>query len=112
MRKRTLPTTVPGRKNLKAYRDEIRAYDPNYFHKVSLRHLYKLDYSEWEKMLNEQDGVCKLCGNANQGGKRLSVDHEHSTGRVRGLLCTKCNISLGRHEREWFTKAVNYLKEE
>jgi hypothetical protein len=52
-------------------------------------------------MYEEQEGLCALCGKAEiattrEGNlKRLGVDHNHITGRVRGLLCTNCNMALG-----------------
>ena len=51
-------------------------------------------------MLAEQDGVCGACGRAEtitRAGnlKTLAVDHDHGTGRVRGLLCGRCNTALG-----------------
>jgi hypothetical protein len=38
--------------------------------------------------------VCAICGCTN-GARRLSVDHDHETGKVRGLLCNKCNSAIG-----------------
>ena len=49
---------------------------------------------EYDQMLSEQDGVCALCHKPDPTGRRLSVDHDHDTGRVRGLLCIRCNNAL------------------
>jgi hypothetical protein len=49
-------------------------------------------------MLANQNGVCKICNKPCKSGKSLAVDHCHETGRVRGLLCAKCNTNLGRIE--------------
>jgi len=48
-------------------------------------------------MLNKNDGKCWICGAPPPDGrfKRLHVDHDHSTGQVRGLLCPKCNWTVG-----------------
>jgi hypothetical protein len=47
----------------------------------------------------EQGGVCAVCRGVNPNGKRLSVDHDHRTGKVRGLLCHRCNFAIGQvHE--------------
>lgn len=108
-RKRTLPTTKSHRKDRRGYRAEVRAYDPNYYHKSQLKTLYKLSYDEWQRMLIEQNGVCILCNEPNQKGRRLCVDHDHNTGRVRGLLCSRCNITIGRHKPAWYAKALCYL---
>lgn len=52
-------------------------------------------------MVEAQDGMCALCGkpeSVKRNGRvvRLAVDHCHETGRVRGLLCFGCNVSIGR----------------
>ena len=62
------------------------------------------------------DGVCEICGNpqvpscAKHSG-RLCFDHDHATGRLRGMLCTPCNIALGYYESGTpFEKFGSYLK--
>lgn len=64
-----------------------------------------------DALLTAQGGACLLCGNQN-GSKRLAVDHCHNTSKVRGLLCTNCNVGIGmfRHDPELLEKAKNYLK--
>lgn len=53
---------------------------------------------EYEEMLAAQNGGCAVCGaiSADQSGRRLHVDHCHTTGQIRGLLCSNCNNALGR----------------
>lgn len=69
--------------------------------KESLKGLYGMTPGDYESMLASQGGVCKICGSPPPGpndGRRkrfLDVDHCHSTGIVRGLLCGKCNKGLG-----------------
>lgn len=48
--------------------------------------------SDYDAMLKKQGGVCAICGNACKSGKRLAVDHDHLTLKVRGLLCNHCNM--------------------
>lgn len=56
--------------------------------------------AEYDRRLAEQGGVCAICERKPEYGKRFAVDHNHSTGRVRGLLCSVCNGRLiGRLER-------------
>ena len=69
-------------------------------------------------MLEKQNGVCKICGDketTSENGvtRRLAVDHCHSTGKVRGLLCGKCNKSLGgfKDSKELLLKVINYLED-
>lgn len=63
--------------------------------KGRLKWLFGLSVESYEKMLLEQEGGCKICGETNQSGKRLSVDHDHKTGEIRGLLCQRCNVAIG-----------------
>jgi hypothetical protein len=55
----------------------------------------RLTFEQYQDMLSAQGGVCALCGGVNPR-VRLVVDHCHETGRIRGLLCTGCNVALGR----------------
>ena len=57
----------------------------------------KMTRAEYDQMLARQGGVCAMCGKA-QRRQRLSRDHDHVTGRVRGLLCIRCNRALGAFE--------------
>lgn len=59
---------------------------------------YGITLSEYDELFEKQGGVCFICGRSNLDGRRLFVDHNHSTGEVRGLLCQFCNIHLGWYE--------------
>lgn len=50
---------------------------------------------EYERMLALQGGVCAICAGPPIGKTRLSIDHDHKTNQVRGLLCDPCNRALG-----------------
>lgn len=60
----------------------------------SLWILYRLTPDEYKAIFKFQDGTCAGCGKT-PTGKRLAVDHDHKTGRIRGLLCWLCNRALG-----------------
>ena len=63
---------------------------------------YKLTIRQYDAILVHQQGVCYACHEAEPvKGRRLSVDHDHSTGEVRGLLCSRCNPLLGKMERAY-----------
>lgn len=72
----------------------------------------------YEQMLANQGDVCAACGKpevakGNNGKiKRLAVDHDHATGVVRGLLCTKCNTILGfvNDDEAVLESILNYLQ--
>lgn len=75
-----------------------------------------LTVEQYETMLEDQDHKCKICGTTDSmtsTTKHLSVDHDHSTGEVRGLLCHNCNVGLGRFldNQETLAKAITYLRE-
>jgi hypothetical protein len=56
--------------------------------------VFGLSPEQWEQMNSTQGGVCAICGGTSKG-RPLDVDHDHSTGAVRSLLCRKCNLALG-----------------
>jgi hypothetical protein len=109
VRQRTLQTTKNARKDLKGYRAEVKAQNPDYYHEQWIKHYYKMSLISWKQLYHQQNGVCALCFGLNTKGKRLCVDHDHDTGKIRGLLCTRCNITLGKHETKWFVRAIAYL---
>ena len=77
---------------------------------------YGITVEEYEKLFKDQENKCKICGihmnNAKGKGKCLTIDHDHKTGKVRGLLCGKCNSGLGlfNEDIEIIQNALNYLK--
>lgn len=76
--------------------------------------LYGITMAEYDTMLKGQGGVCAACGGREDvKGRRLCVDHDHDTGRVRGLLCHKCNtaIGLGKDSIAWVLGLAGYLME-
>lgn len=76
-----------------------------------------LTYAEYLEMLEAQNGVCAICKNPERGTrlgrtKELSVDHDHRTLAIRGLLCSACNTGLGlfRDSVEALRAAIRYLE--
>jgi hypothetical protein len=76
-----------------------------------------LTVEDYDWMLKEQGGVCKICkatkpGEASGKTRVWSVDHCHETGKVRGLLCHRCNLGLGlfRDRPDLLVAAIEYLK--
>lgn len=82
-----------------------------------LRRKYGITAADYDRMLTEQSGGCALCGKKpdeqKRYGKFLHVDHDHGTGRVRGLLCDQHNLLLGRwdHDPILLRRAAAYLEE-
>lgn len=62
-------------------------------------------------LLDSQGGGCAICGGCDSTGRKLAVDHCHKTGKIRGLLCTRCNTSLGvfGDSVEGLRKTLSYL---
>lgn len=85
------------------------------FHKYQIR---KLGCSEelYAKLLKKQHGECAICGtqygHTSKNGRqcRLAVDHDHTTGKVRGLLCGRCNRGLGYLKENNLNRALEYIK--
>lgn len=69
--------------------EKIRGYN--------LRSKFGLSVSDYYKILAEQNNVCKICGSPDPKSKHMvfHVDHDHNTGKIRGLLCGNCNLALG-----------------
>lgn len=83
-----------------AYYRELRASDPEEYRRREWRkeiRKYGITEDDWQAMHDRQDGRCAACGGeeAHPGRSRLCVDHDHTTGAVRELLCTSCNLAIG-----------------
>lgn len=88
-------------------------------HKANqLKAKYGITVEDYQSMFDSQGGVCKLCGqeettriSRGDGIRSLAVDHDHNTGKVRGLLCHQCNVVLGQYEKhkDLFPKFQEYL---
>lgn len=78
---------------------------------------YGLSKDEYDKMVLKQNGKCYICKkkqplHINNG--ELNIDHDHKTGKVRGLLCNSCNTGLGqfRDDRAALKRALRYLEKD
>jgi len=77
---------------------------------------YDMSQPEFDAMFEAQKGLCRLCDTPiamGTGKAGLTHDHDHATGKVRGLLCGRCNRQLGVVERDatWLERAISYLRE-
>lgn len=89
----------------------IGAGKSDHWRAVNLQRQYGLTIERYDGMLVAQGGVCAICGNPPKK-RRLCVDHDHKTGKVRGLLCFRCNYGLSwfRDKPELFDTAAGYLR--
>lgn len=78
---------------------------------ANLKAKFGMNHGDYLEMLEAQGGVCKICGTTPEG-KPLCVDHNHSTGEIRGLLCNHCNTGIGmlKDSVENLENAIRYLK--
>ena len=70
-------------------------------HAWMMKHRFGISPDEYNIMLTAQEGMCAICRQPERSVfkgvvRRLAVDHSHTTGKVRGLLCLRCNTGLGR----------------
>lgn len=69
---------------------------------------YGVDKSMFEAMYFDQDGKCAI---ASCSREACAIDHDHATGRVRGLLCRGCNVALGfMEDQTWVSDAKEYIR--
>ena len=93
--------------------DAVRRHNKN----VRLRRKYGITVAEYETLRAAQADLCLICdqpeATINRGiPQQLAVDHDHNTGRVRGLLCIRCNMMIGgaKHDPAILRSAIAYLE--
>jgi hypothetical protein len=77
-----------------------------------LKKLYGISMEEYNNMVSIQNNLCAICGSPEpHEGASLAVDHSHSTGKIRELLCSHCNLLLGhaKDSIETLENAIKYL---
>ena len=81
--------------------------------RVYLCREYGLTIERYENLVAAQGGRCAICGAVTPGGGRhyLAIDHDHTSGKVRGLLCNNCNVGLGcfRDNPKVLRRAASYI---
>jgi len=90
------------------YKSKKKYYD----HKHQLKRKYNLSIEEYNTLFLIQEGRCYICERHQSECKtKFAVDHDHITGKVRGLLCNKCNLGLGSFNDsiKLLKKAILYL---
>jgi len=101
-----------NKEKLKGYFKKGLARDPDSFENTRLKYEYGITLEQRNQMLIDQRGFCAICGEKPDKGKKLCVDHNHETGKTRGLLCRTCNAAIGffNESKEVVIKAVKYLE--
>lgn len=94
---------------------ESRKYllnNPEAVKKSKYKTRFNLVLEQYHRMLLEQDGLCGICRKPESRKRSFSVDHNHDTGKIRGLLCSRCNLGIGQFgdQIDLLNKAVDYLR--
>lgn len=87
--------------------------DPEIDRRAELKRLYGITLEQYVEMFTIQGEVCAICKEKCPTKKSLSVDHDHKTGTVRGLLCNRCNRALGMFKDNpvLLIRAAEYIKD-
>jgi hypothetical protein len=96
-----------------ARRKRLGSVHAKYMKDFDLRRKYGIGIDQFNKMFAQQDGRCAICGrHQTEFVKGLAVDHDHSSGAVRSLLCPNCNHGLGcfKEDGVLLKKAIAYLE--
>lgn len=106
-------------KQNKEWYQKNKEYSKQKHRNHKLLRAYNITIEDYDKLFEEQKGVCGVCkkpessvDSRQQVVRRLAVDHCHSTGKVRGLLCQACNTTLGKVEEraDILLAMVEYLR--
>lgn len=108
---RTRANTDEGRAKNKARSKPLSVEAKDRARAVTRLREFGITEDDYQTMLIQQGGLCAICGGSN-GERRLAVDHDHKTGKVRGLICGHCNLGIGllQDDTSILEKAITYLK--
>ena len=87
----------------------------NSYFKYNLKRNFGITVEDYYSLLDAQGGVCAICGTDKcSTGRRFAVDHNHSTGVIRGLLCQACNTGIGKlgEDIQLLHRAITYLEQQ
>lgn len=96
----------------KEYRKNNQAKVKKTLRNSFLKKTYGLTLDTYSELLSAQNNVCAICNKANASGRSLHVDHNHSTGKIRELLCNSCNSAIGyaKEDISVLERIILYLK--
>jgi len=96
---------------IKNYKKTFYPYDWIKRRDYWFKRKYGITASDFERMLSSQDNSCAICNTKDSGKRNFVIDHCHTTGVVRGILCSRCNTMLGfsKDNEETLRNAIIYL---
>lgn len=112
-------TQTEAREAYRRFPDAIKSKRRDYYSNNKDTHrntvllsTYGISLEEYNQILSKQGNACAICKLRCSTGRNLCVDHDHSSGVVRGLLCLNCNRGIGnmRDDPTLLTRAANYIK--
>ena len=96
-----------------ANKEKFNASKRRYYHDVVKFKAFGITKEDYMLLLSKQNNVCAICGKTQKYKieKELSIDHDHVTGRVRGLLCECCNSAIGLFDEDIhiLNNAIEYI---
>jgi hypothetical protein len=101
----------------RAYARQWHRDHPEAMRRQKFKERYGITLEQYERLLEVQGGACAICKSKDIGHskhKHFSVDHDHVTGVVRGLLCNRCNVGLGsfKDNMDSLQAAIEYLRKQ
>jgi len=102
---------LKNKEKIREYRKLWNKTEAGKLYKKRWRYKIKITLSQHKDLINKQKNLCAICGKQEKN-KALAIDHNHLTGKIRGLLCQKCNRGIGCFNDETFLvqNAYGYLK--
>lgn len=91
-----------GRMRAVRDREKIREYSRHY--RMLVR--FGITVADWERLFESQGKACAICKRLDPDGRHWHTDHCHETGKLRGILCRRCNLGLG-----WFDDSTEKLRD-
>ncbi len=87
-------------------------YHAKYSKDNNFKSRYNITEAEYNVILSSQLECCAICKKKCKTGRRLAVDHNHQTNEIRGLLCMRCNVTIGnlRDNEDLIWDIMEYLK--
>lgn len=103
----------------RAQQRAYRSRRPDFHRNHNLKQRYGITIEDFESIISQQNFACAICeveishALDYKSGKSVAVDHNHETGEVRGILCSKCNLILGhaRESTDILYRSILYLSE-